>query len=320
MFRIIRCGAYYELVIVVTPEYASLQTRDAKFYRYADWSIGDHQPEVFNEVSAEGAEGYFNGHADGMGWGEIPDYDFESFEAIMEWIEISQKKTEEDIDSKELEELRERIRQMEIKIQKQVLGKLRAGTYPDPKRAIDEIYSVVSRGIISLADIETTAEELGVLMFSGVELAKDRGGVETVSDEKAKIKSEVEKLKQENAEDIALLLKEDIEDWEKEMKLVLGDNINSEQIKLTAEKWSDIHILHGILCQKAKEAGEGDLSIESFSLEFRKAYQELSSVAYVAMGEVMGEENFEKFFDFSPKDIAIAMLNMMVQGDWIDEQ
>ena len=86
MYKIIRCGSNYELVIVVTPADAKPDTEGAKFYRLASWQIGKDQPRVFNEISHDCAMGYFSGQADGLGWQDYPNEPFESLEAILEYI------------------------------------------------------------------------------------------------------------------------------------------------------------------------------------------------------------------------------------------
>lgn len=85
-FRIIRCGSQCCLVIAVSPPEAKPETPEAKFYRYANWQIEDDQLGVFNEISRDTTLGYFSGQADGLGWGERPDYEFESLTAIVNWI------------------------------------------------------------------------------------------------------------------------------------------------------------------------------------------------------------------------------------------
>jgi len=86
MFAIIRCGKNYNLVVVVTPADAGPDTEGAKFYRFATWKIGDHEPGVFNEISKNHAVGYFSGHADGLGWEALSRDGFESLDVILEHI------------------------------------------------------------------------------------------------------------------------------------------------------------------------------------------------------------------------------------------
>lgn len=68
MFKTIRCGKGFGLVILVSPPDAKPDTPGARFWRYADWQIGDHEPDRFNEIDSAIAESYFSGHADGLGW------------------------------------------------------------------------------------------------------------------------------------------------------------------------------------------------------------------------------------------------------------
>ena len=92
MFKIIRCGFGYGLVIVVSPPDADVRTPGAKFYRFADWQIYEHEPWVFNEISADVALGYFSGIADGLGFEIVTTDTFPSLEATLEYVK---KKNEE---------------------------------------------------------------------------------------------------------------------------------------------------------------------------------------------------------------------------------
>lgn len=85
-FQVIRCGNNCCLVIAVSPADATSETMDAKFYRYANWQINDHEPNVFNEISRADALNYFSGQTDGLGWYERPGYEFESLDTIVDWI------------------------------------------------------------------------------------------------------------------------------------------------------------------------------------------------------------------------------------------
>ena len=86
MYKIIRCGSNYELVIVVTPADADPDTKEAKFYRLAFWPINGYQPGIFHEISRNCAIGYFSGQADGLGWQYYPDEPFESLEAVLAYV------------------------------------------------------------------------------------------------------------------------------------------------------------------------------------------------------------------------------------------
>lgn len=86
MFKIIRCGAGFDPVIMVSPPDAGLDTLDAKFYRCASWQIGNHQPGVFNKVNRDLAISYFSGIADGIGF-EVPPTDiFPTLEAALSFV------------------------------------------------------------------------------------------------------------------------------------------------------------------------------------------------------------------------------------------
>ena len=83
MYKIIRCGLGFDPVIVVTPAEAGPDPPGAKFHRLASWPIGDHKPNVFNEISRETALGYFSGHADGMGFEEFPREPFSTLDELL---------------------------------------------------------------------------------------------------------------------------------------------------------------------------------------------------------------------------------------------
>lgn len=86
MYKVIRCGTNYDLVIVVTPENAGPETPGVKCYRYASWHIGNHKPNVFNEITVRDAEMYFSGHADGLGYGKLSQEIFSSLEEAASFI------------------------------------------------------------------------------------------------------------------------------------------------------------------------------------------------------------------------------------------
>ena len=92
MYKIIRCGTYYELVIVVSPHDATSKTENVKFYRYATWQIGDHQPEQLNEINKDTAFSYFSGIADGSGYASPPDTVFPTLDDILQYIKKEKKK------------------------------------------------------------------------------------------------------------------------------------------------------------------------------------------------------------------------------------
>lgn len=93
MYRIIRCGTSFELVIVVSPHDATPKTKDAKFYRYATWQIGDHQPEKLNEINKDTAISYFSGIADGIGFAPPPDAVFPTLDDTLQYIKKEKMKT-----------------------------------------------------------------------------------------------------------------------------------------------------------------------------------------------------------------------------------
>ncbi len=100
MFKMIRCGDGFDLVIMVSPPEAGFDTPGAKYYRCASWQILDHQPDVFNEIDRDLASSYFSGIADGLGFEEPPADIFPSLEAALRYItekrnELGRKRLEE---------------------------------------------------------------------------------------------------------------------------------------------------------------------------------------------------------------------------------
>ena len=86
MFKIIRCGAGFDPVIMVSPSDATPDTPDIKCYRCASWKIGDHEPDVFNEISKNSAISYFSGIADGIGYEKPPNNTFPSLEVALSFV------------------------------------------------------------------------------------------------------------------------------------------------------------------------------------------------------------------------------------------
>ncbi len=92
MFKMIRCGTGFNLVILVSPPDAGPDTPDAKYYRCASWKIGEHQPDVFNEINRDGAISYFSGIADSIGYEEPPANTFPTLESALQYV--TAKRTE----------------------------------------------------------------------------------------------------------------------------------------------------------------------------------------------------------------------------------
>ncbi|MDO8471903.1 MAG: hypothetical protein Q7S64_01965 [bacterium] len=89
MYKMIRCGADFCLVIVVTPYDATPQTADAHFYRYADWIIEtgkESERGQLVEIDQHLALSYFSGIADGIGFEVPPDDDFPDLAAALAFI------------------------------------------------------------------------------------------------------------------------------------------------------------------------------------------------------------------------------------------
>lgn len=93
-YRIIRAAEDYGLIIVISPADATAQSETAKYYRYATWKIDpDHEPDRFHAVSRNIAWGYFSGHADGLGFGSVPDQSFPSLDAILKYCAWEKNRT-----------------------------------------------------------------------------------------------------------------------------------------------------------------------------------------------------------------------------------
>ncbi len=94
MFKIIRAGTEYRVVVVVTPADAGPETQDAKYFQRQDWAT-DHNPaNQFYEIKLEDVLCAFSGHADGWGFAERPKTNFASLVEIETWISTQQKKPE----------------------------------------------------------------------------------------------------------------------------------------------------------------------------------------------------------------------------------
>lgn len=85
MYRVIRAGTEYGLMIAVSPADATPDSTNAKFYRFATWGIGDHKANQFNEITSKTAITYFGGIAEGVGYEKPPEMPFPTLDAILEW-------------------------------------------------------------------------------------------------------------------------------------------------------------------------------------------------------------------------------------------
>lgn len=92
MYKIIRAGSGYNVVVVVTPPDATPDSTDAKFFQRQDWPT-DHQPaDKFFEISRLDVLCAFSGHADGWGFAKRPDTNFATLEEVEAWILAEQEK------------------------------------------------------------------------------------------------------------------------------------------------------------------------------------------------------------------------------------
>ena len=91
-FEIIRAGISYCVVLVVTP--ANSKEGEGTYYEYNPGRrVPGWKSDQFNEVSWERDAKYlFSGHADGMGFAEIPDKPFPTLDSVLEFIKSSKKK------------------------------------------------------------------------------------------------------------------------------------------------------------------------------------------------------------------------------------
>lgn len=84
--KIIRAGSSYGLVIAVSPENATLDFPNAKYFIFADWEIRKREPLKFHEINQEETLSYFSGQADGCGFEEIPNRIFQTIEELTQFV------------------------------------------------------------------------------------------------------------------------------------------------------------------------------------------------------------------------------------------
>ena len=87
MYKMIRCGSGFEVVILVSPPDADWDTPDAKFYLW-QWRLGRLLDDFteFTEISKETALGYFSGMADGLGFESPPDDIFSTLDDALRYV------------------------------------------------------------------------------------------------------------------------------------------------------------------------------------------------------------------------------------------
>jgi len=86
MYKMIRCGTGFNLVIMVSPPDATIDTKDARYFRFATHRIDDCDADIFSEISQDVAVGYFGGIADGIGFAPVPAETFPTLTAAMCFI------------------------------------------------------------------------------------------------------------------------------------------------------------------------------------------------------------------------------------------
>lgn len=88
-FKFIRVAFGYNVVIAVSPADSTSKTEGSKFYRYdADEGFGevDAPKDLFTEIPKREALSYFSGHADGLGWEELPNNTFTSIQEMIDFV------------------------------------------------------------------------------------------------------------------------------------------------------------------------------------------------------------------------------------------
>ncbi len=84
-YKIIRCGKYFELVVMVCPADAGPESEDAKFFLYRH-QAGLSEPATFAETDRRSALCYFGGMADSFGSEVVPKKIFPSLAAAEEFV------------------------------------------------------------------------------------------------------------------------------------------------------------------------------------------------------------------------------------------
>jgi hypothetical protein len=95
-YRIIRASACYGLVIAVEPADATPDSETASYHRCADWQIAQETPDQFHPITRMGALGYFSGHADGLGFGTVPDQSFATLDEVLAYRNTQRSKSRSD--------------------------------------------------------------------------------------------------------------------------------------------------------------------------------------------------------------------------------
>ena len=80
MYRVIRITAFYDLAILVSPPDFEPEDPNARYYLFVV-----EEPGIFKEVTSKQALGYFSGHCDGAGFGELPGHNFRDFVDFNNW-------------------------------------------------------------------------------------------------------------------------------------------------------------------------------------------------------------------------------------------
>ena len=82
MFKIIRIGTAYQLVLVVFERPGF----DNEYYRLSTWFIGNQEPYQFHQIDENEAQGYSGGHGDGLGYEKCPKRKFRTLEEVAVYI------------------------------------------------------------------------------------------------------------------------------------------------------------------------------------------------------------------------------------------
>ncbi|MFA6429033.1 MAG: hypothetical protein WCV84_00865 [Patescibacteria group bacterium] len=91
-YKMIRCGGAYCLVVAVTPADAKPWAPGVEYFIYANWERRNGvKPRVFHKTTAEEAQSYFSGMADGLGHQRPPSQHFASLDEMVAFIKREEK-------------------------------------------------------------------------------------------------------------------------------------------------------------------------------------------------------------------------------------
>lgn len=103
MYRIIRVGYEYSLVIVTDQPEDSEHSKSDRYWRYATWRIHGHRPHIIHEITRKTALSYFSGMADGVGFESIPKQSFNDLGEVLAFINDKQANSQSTVTDEDLE-------------------------------------------------------------------------------------------------------------------------------------------------------------------------------------------------------------------------